>query len=58
MDFPFFLYGCDAHLLRVEGFDFLNSFIQHGRDGRHRENHGGNLLVDSKEEMINEGDFV
>ena len=38
----------------MEGFDFLN----YGGDGWHGEDHGGNLLVDSKGGMINEGGFI
>ena len=43
--------GCNAHFLRMEGFGFLDPFMQCGRDG-------GNLLVNSKGEMINEGGLV
>ena len=50
--------GCDVHFLHVEGFVFLNPFMQCGRDGEHGENNGGDLLVNPKEEMINEGGLV
>ena len=50
--------GCNAHFLRMKGFGFLDPFMQCGRDGGHGENHGGNLLVNSKGKMINEGGLI
>ena len=58
MGFLFPSNGCNVHFLHVEGFGFLNPFIQCGRDGEHGENHGDNLLVNPKGEMINEGGLI
>ena len=38
----------------MEGFGFLNPFVQHGGDGQYGEDYGGNLLIDSKGEVLNE----
>ena len=50
--------GFDAHLLCVEGFGLLNPVIDHGGDGGHREDHGGNPLVYFKGELVDQSDVI
>ena len=48
----------DTHLLSMENFCLFNPGSNGGWDGSHGEDHGGELLVESKRELVNEGDFV
>ena len=48
----------DAHLLRMERLGLFDPGSYRGRDGCHEEDHGGELLVESKRELVDEGDFV
>ena len=50
--------GLNAHFLCVEGLGLFDPLVDRGRDGGHRENHSGESLIDSKGELINEGDVV
>ena len=50
--------GFDAHLLCMEGFGLLNPVVNHGGDRGHREDHGGNSLVYSKGELVNQDDVI
>ena len=52
------LKGLNAHFLHVEGLGLLDPLVDCGRDGGHGENHGGKSLIDSKGELIDEGDVV
>ena len=42
----------------MECLGLLNPGCHCGWDGCHGEDHGGELLVESKRELVNEGDFV
>ena len=48
----------DTHFLCVECLGLLDPGSHSGWDGCHGEDHGGELLVESKRELVNEGDFV
>ena len=42
----------------MEHLGSVNPILDCGGDGRHRENHGGNPLVQSERELVNESDVV
>ena len=42
----------------MERLGSVNPILDCGGDGRHRENHGSNPLVQSKREWVNESDVV
>ena len=48
----------DLHLLDMEYLSLFNPFCDSGRDRRHGENHGGELLVKSKGELVDEGNVI
>ena len=52
------LKSLNIHLLCMKGLGFFNPFVGGGGNGRHGEDHGGNLLVDIKRELIDKGDVV
>ena len=46
------------HFLHMECLGFFNPFIDGGGDDGHEEDHGGDLLVNSQGELVNEGDVI
>ena len=50
--------GLDAHFLHMEGFGFLDPFIDSGGDGGHGKDHSGNSLVNPQGELVDEGNVV
>ena len=42
----------------MEDLSLFDPFGNGGGDSGHGENHGGELLVESKRELVNEGDFI
>ena len=46
------------HFLSVEDFCLVNPYFDRSRDGRHGKDHTSNLLVQSKRELANEGEFL
>ena len=42
----------------MERLGFVNPIFDGGGDGRHRKDHSGNPLVQSKRELVNKGDVV
>ena len=50
--------GKDSHLLGMEDLGLINPSSTGGGDGGHGEDHGGNLLINSEGELINEMEFL
>ena len=50
--------GKDTHLLGMEDLGMINPSSDGSRDGGHGEDHRGNLLINSKGELINEMEFL
>ena len=46
------------YLLCMKSLGLFNPFIDGGGNGRHEEDYGGNLLVDTKRELIDKDDVV
>ena len=46
------------HFLSMERLGSINPIFNCHRNGGHREDHGGNLLVQFKEELVDEGNIV
>ena len=52
------LKGFDVHLLCMESLGFFDPVVNCGGDGGHGENHSGDTLVYSKEELVNESNII
>ena len=52
------LQGKDTHLLGMEYLGLSDLFRNGGRDRRHGKNHGGELLVEPEEKLVDEGNIV
>ena len=50
--------GFDAYLLHMEDLGLLNPVIDCGGNRGHRKNHGGNSLVYSERELVDQGDVI
>ena len=50
--------GEDLHLLGMEYLSLFNPSCDGGRDRRHGDNHGGELLIKSKGELVDEGNVA
>ena len=48
----------DTHLLCMKSLGFFDPFIDGGGNGGHREDHSGDLLINAKRELIDEGDVI
>ena len=48
----------NTHLLGVEHLGLFDLFCDGGRDRRHGEDHGGELLIKSEGKLVNEGNIV
>ena len=46
------------YFLSMERLGSINPIFNCHGNGGHREDHGGNLLVQSEEELVDEGDIV
>ena len=42
----------------MEDLSLVNPSFDHSRDGRHGKDHTGNLLIQSKRELANEGELL
>ena len=42
----------------MEDFSLINPSFDHSRDGRHGKDHTSNLVIQSKRELANEGEFL
>ena len=49
--------GEDMHLLSMENCSLVNPSFDRSGDRRHGKDHVGNLLIQSKRELANEGEF-
>ena len=52
------LKSLDVYLLCMKSLGLFNPFIDGGGNGRHGEDHGGDLLIDTKRELIDKGDVI
>ena len=50
--------GKDSHLLGMEDCGLINPSCTGGGNGSHGEDHGGDLLINSEGELINEMEFL
>ena len=46
------------HFLCMESLGLFNPFIDSSGDGRYREDHCGNSLINPQGELVNEGDVI
>ena len=53
-----FFQGKDVHFLDMEDLCLIYPPLDGGGDGRHGEDHGSNLLVQSKRELVDEGELL
>ena len=53
-----FFQGKDVHVLGVEDLCLIYPPLDGSGDGRHGEDHGSNLLVQSKRELVDEGELL
>ena len=52
------LKSLNMHFLRMECLGFFDPFIDGGGDDGHEEDHGGDLLINSQGELVNEGNVI